>query len=125
MRARDFRSYRFSLRHARGLVCGTRSCPSLLSATACISLRVHAAGNSLVLMCFFHFFFLSCCRRIVSRDTCSLPGARGTVVAFLSSRTEHRGLANRSEKPRVLMYIAFESDEGQDPATFKRQTRCQ
>ena len=59
-------------------------------------------------------------RRIVSKDTVELPGDRGTVVAFLSSRTEHRGLANRSDAPRVLMYIAFESDDGQDPASFKR-----
>ena len=50
---KDFRSFRFSLRHARGLVCGTWSCMSLLSATPCISLCVHAAGNSLVARLFF------------------------------------------------------------------------
>ena len=59
-------------------------------------------------------------RRIVSKDVISLPGPRGSVVAFLSSRTQHRGLANRSDDPRVLMYIAFECDEGQDPASFIR-----
>lgn len=37
------------------------------------------------------------------------------------SRTVHRGLANRSDHPRALMYIAFESDEGQHPSTFIRE----
>eukprot|EP00286_Rhodomonas_abbreviata_P006780 CAMPEP_0181325926 /NCGR_PEP_ID=MMETSP1101-20121128/21206_1 /TAXON_ID=46948 /ORGANISM="Rhodomonas abbreviata, Strain Caron Lab Isolate" /LENGTH=289 /DNA_ID=CAMNT_0023434307 /DNA_START=161 /DNA_END=1030 /DNA_ORIENTATION=+ len=47
-------------------------------------------------------------RRITSKDEVSIPGPRGTVVAFESSRTEHRGLANRSAHPRVIMYIAFD-----------------
>merc|ERR1719199_1281205 len=49
-------------------------------------------------------------RRIFSRDEVSLPGPRGSVVAFVSSRTEHRGLANREDAPRVLMYVAFDED---------------
>ena len=47
-------------------------------------------------------------RRIISKDEVSFPGPRGTVVAFVSSRTEHRGLANREKHPRLLMYVAFD-----------------
>ena len=43
----------------------------------------------------------------------------------IASRTRHRGLANRSETPRVLMYIAFESEEGQDPKAFIRGVQDQ
>ncbi len=41
----------------------------------------------------------------------SCPGPRGTVVAFVSSRTEHRGLANREKHPRLLMYVAFDEED--------------
>ena len=44
-----------------------------------------------------------------------------TRDSMRKSRTVHRGLANRSDHPRALMYIAFESDEGQHPSTFIRQ----
>lgn len=47
-------------------------------------------------------------RRIKSKDEVSFPAPRGTVVAFESSRTEHRGLANRDAHPRVIMYIAYD-----------------
>mmetsp|Transcript_32771 Transcript_32771/g.65768 ORF Transcript_32771/g.65768 Transcript_32771/m.65768 type:complete len:110 (+) Transcript_32771:559-888(+) len=50
-------------------------------------------------------------RRVKSKDEVSFPGPRGTVVAFESSRTQHRGLANREGSPRVLMYIAFDEDD--------------
>jgi hypothetical protein len=59
-------------------------------------------------------------RRIISKDEVSFPGPRGTVVAFVSSRTEHRGLANREKHPRLLMYVAFDHVSPLPVPTFRK-----
>lgn len=61
-------------------------------------------------------------RRLISKDEVSFPGPRGTVVAFVSSRTEHRGLANREKHPRLLMYVAFDHVSPLPASTNRHQS---
>jgi hypothetical protein len=48
----------------------------------------------------------------------TVDGPRGTVVAFWSSRTLHRGLGNRTQFPRILMYISFDVIDDMEMVPF-------
>ena len=49
-------------------------------------------------------------RRMSACDEVIFEGTRGTVVAYVSSAILHRGLANRENDPRVLLFIVFDDD---------------